>query len=275
MLAAGRGESDAVCGDGVVHRDGLDGVLHGEQASGVGDPVERDLLALPGDPVPQDVQLLRLGGVPERDAHQEPVQLRLGKGVGPFVLNGIRGGEHVEGAGQREGLALDRDLALLHRLEQRRLGLGWGSVDLVGEQQAGEQGTAPERELLLALVVDERPGEVRRQEVRRELRTGELQPEGGREGPGRKRLAETREVLDEDVSARQDRAEDEGERLSLPDDGALDLVEDALALLGDVRERHTHGDSILSRSADRYWASARRRSGGRVTRSARSDGRAS
>ena len=44
----------------------------------------------------------------------------------------------MNGARQRSRLALDRHLALLHRLEQRRLGLRWGAVDLVGEQDVGE-----------------------------------------------------------------------------------------------------------------------------------------
>ena len=60
VVAARGGQRYAVCGDGVVDGHGLDGVLHGEQSGGVGDRVERHLLALPGDAVAQDVQLLRL-----------------------------------------------------------------------------------------------------------------------------------------------------------------------------------------------------------------------
>ena len=45
------------------------------------------------------------------------------------------------------GLAVDGHLALLHRLEQRRLGLGRRAVDLVGEQEVGEHRPLAQREL--------------------------------------------------------------------------------------------------------------------------------
>ena len=44
------------------------------------------------------------------------------------------------------GLAVDRDRALLHRLEQGRLGLGRRAVDLVGQQQLAEDRPAGQRE---------------------------------------------------------------------------------------------------------------------------------
>src|SRR3712207_7719860 len=56
--------------------------------------------------------------------------------------------------------AVDRDLPLLHRLKQRRLGLRRGAVDLVGDQQAGEHRALAEHEVGLVRVVDDRPGHV-------------------------------------------------------------------------------------------------------------------
>ena len=44
------------------------------------------------------------------------------------------------GLGHRVALLADGDLALLHHLEQRRLHLGRGPVDLVGEQEVAEHG---------------------------------------------------------------------------------------------------------------------------------------
>ena len=49
-----------------------------------------------------------------------------------------------KGRGSGVADAVDRDLPLLHRLEQRRLGLGRRAVDLVGEQQVGEDRTLAE-----------------------------------------------------------------------------------------------------------------------------------
>ncbi len=52
--------------------------------------------------------------------------------------------------------AVDADLTLGHRLQQRRLRLGRGSVDLVREKQIGEDGAATEFELPGLHVVDGR-----------------------------------------------------------------------------------------------------------------------
>jgi len=60
------------------------------------------------------------------------------------------------------GLAVDGDLALLHRLEERRLGLRRGSVDLVREHDVREHGPGLELEALCFLVEDVRADDVRR-----------------------------------------------------------------------------------------------------------------
>ena len=47
-------------------------------------------------------------------------------------------------------VAGDRDVLLLHRLQQRRLGARAGAVDLVGHQQLGEDRAGDEAEAALA-----------------------------------------------------------------------------------------------------------------------------
>ena len=85
------------------------------------------------------ISQLALGGrVAHRDAHEEPVELRLGQRVGALVLDRVLGGDHHERAGQLVGRAVDRDLRLGHRLEQRRLRLRGGPVDLVGQHDVAE-----------------------------------------------------------------------------------------------------------------------------------------
>ena len=61
--------------------------------------------------------------VAHRDPHEEPVELRLGQRIGAVELDRVLGGDHHERTRQPVGVHVDRDLALLHRLEQRRLGL--------------------------------------------------------------------------------------------------------------------------------------------------------
>ena len=61
-----------------------------------------------------------------------------GSGYVPSYSIGFCVASTRNGRGERVGDAVDGDLALLHRLEQRRLGLRRGAVDLVGEEQVRE-----------------------------------------------------------------------------------------------------------------------------------------
>ena len=87
---------------------------------------------------PHDVQLLLLARVVDHDVEHEAVELGLGQRIGPLLLDRVLRGQDEEGVGQAVPLAADGDLALLHRLEEGRLGLGRGAVDLVGQDDVGE-----------------------------------------------------------------------------------------------------------------------------------------
>jgi hypothetical protein len=73
-----------------------------------------------------------------RIREHEAVELGLGQRIGAFLLDRVLRREHEERLGQRVVLAPDGDLVLLHRLEQRGLGLGRRAVDLVGQDDVGE-----------------------------------------------------------------------------------------------------------------------------------------
>ncbi len=65
-----------------------------------------------------------------------------------------------------------RDAALLHRLQERGLGLGRGASDLVRQEDVGEDRASLEREMFfsgVALVHHVTPHDVARHEVRRKL----------------------------------------------------------------------------------------------------------
>ena len=86
--------------------------------------------------------------VAERDAQQEAVELALRQAIGALLLDRVLRGDDHERRRQGVGAPVDGDLALLHRLEQRRLRLRRGAVDLVGEHDVGEQRTGLEPERL-------------------------------------------------------------------------------------------------------------------------------
>ena len=96
---------------------------------------------------------------------------------------------------------------LLHRFEQRRLGLGRRAVDLVGQDDVREDRTLDELHRALAarrLLQDLRAGDVRRHQVGRELDPLELR--GGRfarERLDEQRLGQARGAGHEAVAARE------------------------------------------------------------------------
>ena len=85
-----------------------------------------------------DRELLGRRRVADEDLEHEPVDLRLGQRVRALGLDRVLGREHEERVRHRVRLVADRDLALLHHLEQRALDLGRRPVDLVGEQEVRE-----------------------------------------------------------------------------------------------------------------------------------------
>ena len=77
-------------------------------------------------------------GIADAHIHQETIELCFGQREGAFLLDRVLRRHHQEQRRQRIGVAADGDLALAHRLEQRRLHLRRRAVDLVGEQHGME-----------------------------------------------------------------------------------------------------------------------------------------
>ena len=102
----------------------------------------------------EDALLLLLVRIAEPDAEQEPVELRLGQRERPLQLDRVLRRQHEERLRERVADAVHRDLALLHRLQQRGLRLRRGAVDLVGQDHLREQRPGPEREVVRPHVQD-------------------------------------------------------------------------------------------------------------------------
>ena len=96
---------------------------------------------------PRDLDLLGLRRVVQLDQEHEAVELRFGQRVGSFLLDRVLRGQHQERRFQRQRLPQHGDLVFLHRFEHRRLGLGRGPVDLVGQDDVGEHRPVHELEL--------------------------------------------------------------------------------------------------------------------------------
>ena len=79
------------------------------------------------------------GWVAHTDFEQESVELCFGQGIGAFLLDRVLGGENREPLPERVSGAVDRRGPFLHRFKQCGLRLRRRAVDLVDEQQVGEE----------------------------------------------------------------------------------------------------------------------------------------
>ena len=192
----------------------------------------------------EDHDLLERLGIAEPDPEHEPVELGLGKGERSLVLDRVLGRDHEERVRHRVGRAVDRRLPLLHRFEEARLGLRRRPVDLVGEDDLAHDRAGPELELLGLLVVDRQAGHVRREEVRRELDAPEAAAQAPRDRLGKHGLAGAGNVLDQQVAAAEQRDEGQPDLVMLADDHVLDVGEDLLSGLLEVRHRAPRGMGV-------------------------------
>ena len=187
--------------------DGTGLGLHVQQRGGGGHGIYR-VQRVAGAAVTEDVDLAGKVGVAHGQTDHEAVQLGLGQQLGTGGAHRVLGGDDHKGIGQRVGDAVHRDLTLLHDLQQRRLGLTGGAVDLVGQQQVGHHraGLVGERAGIPA--VQGKAHDVRGQYVGGELDTAVLQAQGAAEGQRRGGLAGAGHVVQQHMAAGEDRHED-------------------------------------------------------------------
>ena len=183
--------------------------------------------------------VLALRRVADDELEQEAVELGLRERVGAFLLDGVLGRHHAIGLFEVDRAPADGDLLLLHGLEQGRLGLGRGPVDLVGENQVGDQRPFLEGEFVAAAFgLGEHHGalDVRRHHVRCELDAGEGEVDRLAQAPHEQGLAEPRHALEQDVPARHHRGQHAVDDVLLADhhlgDLGLDLREYRPELVG-------------------------------------------
>ncbi len=170
-----------------------------------------------------DVALLLLTGVGDLDLQQEAVDLSLGQGVGTLLFERVLGRHHEERSGQRVGLVADGNLALLHRLQKGALNLGGRAVDLVGQNEVGEDGPLTDGELLALLGVDHSTDKVGGQKVGSELHPGELCVHSlGKSGDG-EGLGKPRNALQKDMAVGQQADQKRVHEVLLADDDLTHL----------------------------------------------------
>ncbi len=113
------------------------------------------------------------GRIADQDVEHEAVKLRFGQRIGPFLLDRVLRGQDEERIRELVPLAADGHLPFLHGLEQGGLRLGGRAVDLVGQDDIGENRPPEKFELPhtagLVFLDDLGARDVRRHQVGREL----------------------------------------------------------------------------------------------------------
>ena len=191
--------------------------------------------AASGDDLGQSLRI-HLGHV---EFEHEAVQLGLGQGVGPLHVDGILGGEDEEGLGQGPGLPGAGHLPLLHGFEHGGLSLGRGPVDLVREQDVGENG--PRLELQTPGTVggglqNGPSGDVPGEQVGGELDPVELQLQHLAQSPDQRGLAHAGEPFQQDVAPAQDPGHDQKMQFVLTEEQPVQLGHGGGGLLLDFAE---------------------------------------
>ncbi|CFM72781.1 Uncharacterised protein [Bordetella pertussis] len=146
------------------------------------------------------------GRIIQPDLHQETVHLRFRQRIRALLLDGVLGGQHHEQRRHRPRHPAHRDLPLFHRLQQGRLHLGRRAVDLVGQHQVAEQRPLLEFDALAAvgvLLQHVGAGDVRRQQIGRELDAPHGRVQVRRQRLDRARLGQARQAFEQYVAVGQ------------------------------------------------------------------------
>ncbi|SPD86340.1 conserved protein of unknown function [Micropruina glycogenica] len=171
----------------------------------------------------QDLELFVAARVRHVDLEQKAVALRLGQRVDALGLDRVLGGDHDERLRHRVGGAADRHLPLGHQFQHRRLHLGRGSVDLVGQHEVDEHRAQRDVELLLPGRVDARADDVGGHQVGGELNAAEVAAHHGGEAAHRERFGHARDAFEQHVPLGQQSDHQLLDHVLLADDHPLHL----------------------------------------------------
>ena len=189
-------------------------------------------------------------GSPSAGDQREAVELALGQREGARAAVGVLGRDEEERLRQRVRVAVDGDLVLLHRFEQRGLGAGRGPVHLVDEDNVGEHRPGAELPLAVGRAVHRRARDIGGQQVGGALHPSETAADRRRERLGEQRLAGPGNAFDQEVAARQQGNQRQTDGSGRASDCALDSVGECTGYLPGVaggprrwRDRllHAHG----------------------------------
>jgi heat-inducible transcriptional repressor len=157
---------------------------------------------------------------------EESVELCRGEWVGAVGFDRVLGCYDHERIGQRMTGAVDGDLLLFHRFEQRGLSFRRGSIDLVAEDEVGKDRSGLKQEGSTAIGCwHRRAGHVTGYQVGGELNSAEVEFSDLGERSGNEGLCLPWNVLDEDVSSSEQSDHHQLQNVAFTYDSAFNFVE--------------------------------------------------
>jgi len=166
--------------------------------------------------------------VTEREPQQEPVELRFGQRIDALLLGRVLGGDDEKRIGQGVRGAVHADLMFLHRFQQGALGARAGAVDLVGQQDFGEDRPGLEAEVARLGLVDGGADQVGGQQVAGELHSARAKAQRAGQRGGQGGLADPGDVLQQHMAAGQQGGQGKADAVLLAEQGLGHAADDAI-----------------------------------------------
>src|SRR3954469_17533315 len=197
--------------------------------------------------------------VSETEIHGESIHLSFRQRIGASKLDRILSGDDEEEFRQSAPFPFDADLRFTHSLEEGGLGPGRGAVDFIGEKNVGEDGPLVKLKLLLLLIVNRNPQDIRREQVGSELDALELGIDGTSENFGEGCFAGAGIVLEQDVTITREGSQELSQGLALPFYDELDVGEQPLVNFdgGELVHRYYGTDGLSIKHFKRPKGAAR------------------
>ena len=147
-------------------------------------------------------------------------------------------------------------MTFLHGFQQRCLGLGGGTVDLIGQQQVGEYRPLAQFELFGLQVVNGVAGDIAGHQVRGELDTGEITAKAAGQGSYQQGLAQAWHAFQQYVAACDQGGEHVVNHKVLANHGLAQFHAQRLRLLAGMLKVFGGQGGGQSRVAHDFWCPA-------------------
>src|SRR5947209_16739178 len=155
----------------------------------------------------QDSHLICYLWITQTDVHHETVQLGLWQRKRPLIFNGVLRRHDHKRLWQGIGDAIDGDLSFFHRLQQRRLRFGCGTIHLIRKHDLSHNWPRAKLTIACLLIINGGTSDVTRQEVRGELDTFKATSNRTSDSFGEDSFSNARNVFDQDMAVANNRDE--------------------------------------------------------------------